>query len=158
MSTYSKPDIVVTLLFVSPRTDDRNSLRNILAHSNWKLHEVCGCKEALDLLEEHHLPVVICDRELPDGDWKSLLEQVAELPSAPVLIVCSRHADDKLWAEVLNLGGYDLLPTPFEASEVFRVAFLAWQSWKYSRELVERKAPGRAGQALALPKSVAASG
>ncbi len=128
-STYSKPDAVVTLLFVSSRTDDRTALRRILAHSNWKLYEASSCREAIASLRRRHTPVVICERELPDGDWKSLLDAVSELPSRPVVIVSSRHADDCLWAEVLNLGGYDLLAAPFDKSEVFRVAFLAWQSW-----------------------------
>jgi DNA-binding NtrC family response regulator len=136
---YLKPDTVVTILFVNPRTDDRNSLRHILEHSNWKLHEVTSCKEAMGLLKQHHIPVVVCERELPDGDWRQLLDQVMELPSPPHLVVSSRHADDRLWAEVLNLGGYDVLAVPFDSSEVFRVAFLAWQSWKNTRGIAAPK-------------------
>ena len=44
----------------------------------------------------------------------------------PQLIVADRLADDALWAEVLNLGGYDLLMTPFEPEEVLRVVSMAW--------------------------------
>lgn len=43
----------------------------------------------------------------------------------PKLIVASRLADERLWAEVLNLGGYDLLVKPFVADEVQRVVSLA---------------------------------
>jgi hypothetical protein len=32
---------------------------------------------------------------------------------------------------VLNLGGFDLLITPFEAEEVLRVTFAAWSRWEY---------------------------
>jgi hypothetical protein len=39
--------------------------------------------------------------------------------------VSSRVADDRLWAEVLNLGGYDLLTNPFAPAEVSRVVDLA---------------------------------
>jgi hypothetical protein len=48
--------------------------------------------------------------------------------------VSSRLADESLWAEVLNLGGYDLLQTPFEPSELFRVLHLAWLSWERERD------------------------
>jgi hypothetical protein len=44
-----------------------------------------------------------------------------------------------LWAEVLNLGGYDLLMKPFEEAEVYRVVGLAWLFWK---DHVERRAAG----------------
>ena len=43
----------------------------------------------------------------------------------PNLVVTSRLADDRLWAEVLNLGGWDVLSTPFEAAELIRVLFAA---------------------------------
>jgi hypothetical protein len=47
----------------------------------------------------------------------------------PNLIVSSRLADDRLWAEVLNLGGYDVLARPFNRVEVIRVVQAAWRAW-----------------------------
>jgi DNA-binding response OmpR family regulator len=49
---------------------------------------------------------------------------------APLLIVTSRSADDALWAEVLNLGGYNVLAKPFDSREVFHVVANAWLHWK----------------------------
>ncbi len=37
------------------------------------------------------------------------------------MIVASRVTDEALWAEVLNLGGYDVLVQPFDRTEVLRV-------------------------------------
>jgi len=37
------------------------------------------------------------------------------------LVVTSRLADDALWAEVLNMGGYDVLAVPLDSEEVMRV-------------------------------------
>ena len=45
------------------------------------------------------------------------------------LIVTSRLADEYLWAEALNLGAYDMLAKPFDASEVVRVLGSAWRHW-----------------------------
>jgi len=39
--------------------------------------------------------------------------------------VADRLADDRLWAEVLNLGAYDLLIKPFDTQEVLRTVGLA---------------------------------
>jgi DNA-binding response OmpR family regulator len=72
--------------------------------------------------------VVICGCALPDGDWRGMLDEVAAMPKPPSLIVSSRLADERLWAEVLNLGGYDVLLTPFDENEVFWVAYFAWRS------------------------------
>ncbi len=41
-----------------------------------------------------------------------------------------RLADERLWSEVLNLGGYDVLLKPFEPGEVLRVVNSAWTCWK----------------------------
>ena len=51
------------------------------------------------------------------------------LPDPPVLIVTSRLADEYLWAEALNLGAYDVLVKPFDASEAVRVLDSAWRHW-----------------------------
>jgi DNA-binding NtrC family response regulator len=51
-----------------------------------------------------------------------------------MLIVTDRLADERLWAEVLNLGGYDLLLKPFDPEELLRVVSSAWASWKFSRD------------------------
>jgi len=77
---------------------------------------------------------VICERDVPDTDWKQALTQLAELADSPLLIVTSRWADDYLWAEVLNLGGYDVLMKPFDQTEVVRVISLAWLNWKNNHD------------------------
>lgn len=72
-----------------------------------------------------HPRVVVCDQTFADGDWRELLSDLQAEQQMPPLIVSSRLADDRLWAEVLNLGGYDLLTKPFVAAEVSRVVKLA---------------------------------
>jgi hypothetical protein len=67
------------------------------------------------------ITVVVCDSGLPDGGWKDLLAYSADAPNGPALIVTSQTADEALWAEVLNLGGYDVLAQPFDQLEVTRV-------------------------------------
>jgi DNA-binding response OmpR family regulator len=82
------------------------------------------------MLREGTVPVVICERDLPDGDWKVILSALRRLEKAPLLIVCSRVADEYLWAEVLNLGGWDVLAKPFDAREVTWSVGLAVQEWQ----------------------------
>lgn len=118
------------ILLVSPAEADYTCLSHILDQSRWKLYWALNCKEALAFLRQHPVGVVITTAHLPDGNWESLLEAVAGLPAAPSLIVSSRLADERLWAEVLNLGGYDVLLTPFEPSEVVRVGSAAWWAWE----------------------------
>lgn len=117
-----------TVLIVSPFEDDRTALRGIFHRSDWELHEAKNISEAMRLLVREAIPVVICERDLPVGDWKALLDALQLLPYPPLLIVSSRLADSRLWAEVLNLGGYDVQPIPFDAAAIIRTAQLAHSS------------------------------
>lgn len=123
----------VSLLLASPLEEDHSSLREMLTQSRWRLLESRTCQETLALITRHDVHVVICEQTLPDGDWRTLLEATVDMPERPRLIVSSRRADHHLWADVLSLGGYDVLTTPFDAAEVSRVVFLAWYSARYGQ-------------------------
>lgn len=122
-----------TLLFVGAAEGDGLSLGAILRDSDWRLHGTRNCQEALEFLDQNRISVVLSEAELPDGNWRELLNSMAKLSAPPSFIVSSRLADDRLWAEVLNLGGFDVLMTPFETEEVLRVTFGARRNWR-SRE------------------------
>ena len=47
-----------------------------------------------------------------------------------VIRVASDRADERLWAEVLNYGAYDVLAKPFQPAEVLRIVSAAWRGWK----------------------------
>jgi DNA-binding response OmpR family regulator len=128
----------VSVLAVSPAEDDHVLLEHVFSHSNWKFDRVRTCGEARELLSRSGVGVVICGTELPDGSWRDLLEEVNRRPVPPRLIVASSLADDRLWAEVLDLGGYDVLGKPFDANEVIRVVSLAWRQWKHDSDCVAR--------------------
>jgi len=71
---------------------------------------------------------------LPDGSWKDVLSHLAPLADRPRLIAISKHADEHLWAEVLALGGFDLLGTPLREAEAAYVIGSAWLDWKNEQE------------------------
>jgi DNA-binding NtrC family response regulator len=135
------PEIVL----VSPVESESLALRQIFVDSQTSVHWFPTCQAALAFLWEHSLGVVISSARLADGCWKDLLNALSQIPHSPNLIVSSRLADNKLWAEVLNLGGYDLLLSPFEPEEVQRVSSAAWRAWQHR--------PGE----TSLPRDVAGS-
>src|ERR1035441_5193025 len=85
-----------------------------------------------------------------DGNWEDLLKATARLPDPPNLIVFSRLADESLWARVLNLGGFDVLMTPFEPEEVLRVTFSAWSRWECDFGASTAKEATRTGRPAAI--------
>ena len=125
----------VTVLSVSPIEEDQACLQGIFTHSNWTLHSALTLVSALDILRDHEVSVVLCERDLRPGTWKDLLEQITPMLDPPVLVVASRLADERLWAEALNWGVYDVLAKPYDTQEVLRVVSSAWRHWKVQHQL-----------------------
>ncbi len=120
----------VRVLAISAAEEDFVSLQHVFSHSKWRFDRVHTLAEAVAYLRENDAAVVISPCELPDGNWKTVLSELVRQPQAPRLIVYSDAANDRLWAEVLDHGGYDLVRVPFEAGEIVRVVSLAWRQWK----------------------------
>jgi DNA-binding response OmpR family regulator len=114
------------VLCVTANTDQSEALNRIFAHTNWMITPVESIGRAMECLRSKKIPVVLCDATLPDGSWRELLEQIRLLEQPPEVIVFSSRADEWLWADVLEMGGYDVLECPFDVPEVYRVISLAW--------------------------------
>jgi DNA-binding response OmpR family regulator len=117
---------VLCLLLVTSDDQHEKSLRAIFHGTPHAVHRVSNYSEALQLLDDLKPGAVLIEADLQAGDWKRLLNRTLDHPCSPPLIVFSRFADDRLWAEVLNLGGYDVLAAPFEAEEVLRTISSAY--------------------------------
>ena len=128
---------VVPVLSISPVEEDHFFLRKILNRlqdtqgisRTFTVKSYATLASGLAALRQHQFEVVVCERDLPPGSWKDVLEQVAILPDPPSLIVTSRHADEQLWAEALNLGAFDVLAKPLDGTEAIRVVGAAWRAW-----------------------------
>jgi len=137
----------ITILCVDPIEEDHATLEDIFKSSPWSLYPDCvwtlesrtDLKSAWRLLRTHRFPLVLCGCDLHSGTWRELLDLLKFLPEPPFLIVTSRTADERLWAEALNLGAYDVLAKPFDRTEVSRIVSLAWMHWSE-----QHSAPARA--------------
>ncbi len=123
---HTRPE---TVLAVNLSREDHRALSTMFTASPLRLIHAETLAQGLRQAMSQPVRVVVCERYLPDGNWKLLLDKVGELAHPPRVIVTSRLADERLWAEVLNLGGYDVLATPFDADEVQRVVSYAVDSW-----------------------------
>ena len=147
----NSPDIarngIVPVLSISPMEEDHFFLQNILNRLRGTLDPsrsftVTFCAtlaSGLAALRKRQFEVVVCERDLPSGSWKDVLEEATILPDPPSLIVTSRLADERLWAEALNLGAYDVLAKPFDRTEAMRVIGAAWRAWGGPARLPARK-------------------
>jgi DNA-binding response OmpR family regulator len=117
-------------LIVSPWDADHEAVVAALVPEGWRVHQVTRCSSAIHFMEKQEIPVVITERDLPDGNWQTLFNSLEQMAVQPKLIVTSPVADDKLWSEVLNLGAADVLAQPFCSREIFRSVCLAYRQWQ----------------------------
>jgi CheY-like chemotaxis protein len=74
--------------------------------------------EAVGLLAGGRFAVILCDRDLPVGDWRETIRELAQ--RSPCVLLVSSVVDDALWQEVVECGGYDIVRKPLEGEGVFR--------------------------------------
>ena len=103
------------VLFISPFPRDAAALQEILEDG---VDHVFNLKQARNRLKVKQFDAILCESVLEDGVWMDTLLLAGE--SVPV-VVTDQCATERLWAEVLNRGAYDLLVKPFERCEVRRI-------------------------------------
>ena len=130
----TSPTGALTILSVSPIEEDHRCLQAIIGHSNWSFFKADSVSSALAVLHQHEISIVLCERDLETGTWIDFLENIERLTRPPSLIVTSKLADERLWAEALNLGAWDVLAKPFDRSEVLRSVALAGVHWYHQTQ------------------------
>jgi DNA-binding response OmpR family regulator len=109
------------LLIVGLSQEAADSLRDLLDKEGWEIHSCSGWMQVCLRLRERRYHALVCEARLPDGDWRDALDELHVCTNPPPFIVTSRLAEMDLWIDVLDAGGHDLLPYPFDAAELTRV-------------------------------------
>lgn len=128
----------VCVLSVGASDPDGAGLDRILHESGRGGYTAFECKliaratlaSAFSVLREAPVGIVFFDCDATAGTWGEMLDHISLLPDPPLLIVTSRLADERLWAEALNLGAWDVLAKPLESEEVMRIVSAAEQHWQ----------------------------
>ena len=123
---YTAPESLrIYAIFIGPEDKSFADLYHIFAALAWMLVRADCWQDAL------HLPVAegathFLYRHVPnDSCWIEALTTINMMASLPAFILTSRVGDERLWADVINRGGYDLLLEPFDAVEVQRIVAAA---------------------------------
>jgi len=113
------------ILFVSGHPDDARRLSRMLHSLPLIIDHVENLQQAHAKLQQDDYGVILTEAALPDGNWLDAIHLARQYPHALEVIVTDPQADARFWAEVLNLGAYDLLAQPFYEPEVRRILYNA---------------------------------
>lgn len=121
----------VRMLGIIHKADDQARLRQISAECAWTVLITDSFDNAMALLEDQPVPIVIYDRDFPGANWKDRLAKIASLSPNPCILLASSVMDPYLWDEVIRHHGYDIVHKPFDGDELRRVVRFAatWRQW-----------------------------
>lgn len=102
--------------------DDEPNLRRVLGaqltRDGHEVHLVGDGGEALSVLKESHIDLLICDLRMPVLDGMSLLrEALAIYPALPVIMITAHGTVDNA-VEALKTGAFDYITKPFDQEEL----------------------------------------
>ncbi len=102
--------------------DDEPNLRRVLSaqlsRDGYDVHTAEDGRQALAVLNEHHIDLVITDLKMPNVDGMELLKKALELdPELPVVMITAHGTVDNA-VEALKVGAFDYITKPFDQGEV----------------------------------------
>lgn len=93
----------------------------ILAQVKLTTHSASSGDEALHILKNHHIDLVITDILMPGMNGLELLERIkSQFPTMPVIMLTA-HGDFFVAKEALNRGAFYFLTKPFNKDVIIRV-------------------------------------
>jgi two-component system response regulator FlrC len=90
----------------------RESLGEALADLGWATHLVANGGEAIQILSDRSLDLVLSDVDMPDLTGFQLLAWMEGHPSRPPAILMSARASEALARSAVQAGALALLPKP----------------------------------------------
>src|ERR1035438_9730627 len=118
------------LVTASADAQARGVLKEAADRKNWGIQFTNSCEEAWRIANQFTAPVILCDSDLPDTEWRESVRTLAALPHRPIVILLSKVADEYLWNEVFRTGGFDILAKPLRTQDIRRAVKLALSCWR----------------------------
>ncbi len=107
--------------------DEPRSVESIVSNVDWKMcgirnvYTALSMEEAINVIKQHKIDILICDIEMPNGTGLNLLEwlQASEYNISCVFVTC--HPEFEYMRKAIQLNCYDYVLKPIHYQEFERV-------------------------------------
>jgi len=114
---------MANVLVVDDDAGIRESAAIALRKAGHRLFEAADAAEAMRVVREHKLDVVVSDIYMPGEDGIALLQSIAQRPNAPRVILMTARGTIETTTIAHRVGAFDYLAKPFDLGDlVSRVA------------------------------------
>ncbi len=105
------------ILICDDERDIVNALRIYLSNPNYRFFEAGNGKEAVEIIQNNEIHIVLLDIMMPVMDGVTALSKMREITNVPIILLTAKSEDtDKVLG--LNLGADDYITKPFHPLEV----------------------------------------
>ncbi len=119
--TKTTERIDTTVLVVDDESRMRESVRDLLQAYGYRCLMAGDGAEALDLLDQHEVDLLLLDLNMPGMDGYQVMRQMKERhPKTDVIVVSGETTFDSA-TEALRCGAHDFLRKPYAADDLTRV-------------------------------------
>ncbi|HEX6278194.1 MAG TPA: sigma-54 dependent transcriptional regulator, partial [Polyangiaceae bacterium] len=126
--------------------DDEPNLRRVLSaqleRDGYDVHTSEDGEQALALLRDHHIDLVITDLRMPRIDGMELLRRIAAFEEPAPVVMITAHGTVDTAVEALKTGAFDYITKPFDQDEVRTIVKKALRTQDLSATEASRPAPG----------------
>ena len=118
------------VLICDDQPDIVNALKIYLAPEGYQMFEAYTGKEALDVVRDHDIHLILLDIMMPVMDGITATSKIREISNAPIILLTAKsETEDKVLG--LNVGADDYITKPFVPVEV--LARVRSQLRRYAR-------------------------
>jgi DNA-binding NtrC family response regulator len=109
---------VVTVLIVDDEDTTRNLCRDVVADAGLRTRTASTTEQALDILDEHPVDIVITDLRVPALGGIELLKRIREIHPQTAVIVLTQYGTIESAVEATRMGAADYVTKPFHVPEL----------------------------------------
>jgi two-component system, OmpR family, phosphate regulon sensor histidine kinase PhoR len=122
------------ILVVDDERDIRDASERILTRMGFHVRKAKRGDEAIDLLPDDNISIMLLDLKMPGMDGMEVLKHVREQDPKILIIIITGYATVDTAIEAMKRGAYDFIPKPFEPDHLRAVVNRARERLTLTRE------------------------
>src|SRR5215475_2998903 len=123
-----------TILVVEDDAENRAAMVKVLEGAEYKVLETDNGQQALDIINEEDIDIVVTDLRLPILDGVELLKRAKAVEQDLEIIMITGHGTVEIAVEAIKEGAYDFITKPVKKAQLLRAVEKAAEKQYLSRE------------------------
>src|SRR4029079_17427871 len=122
------------ILVVEDDMENRAAMVKVLEGAEYKVRETDNGQQALDIINEDDVDILVTDLRLPIMDGVELLKRAKAVDQEIEVIMITGHGTVEIAVEAIKEGAYDFITKPVKKAQLLRTVEKAAEKQYLSRE------------------------